>query len=125
LEALFVPTGKNKDATLGARVSSFLGTFDFPEDLRQWLSKEYRCGRNNIAHGIHDVSFRTRLQDVRGKAFGRLHEIVRLCTLGFMGLRDEQLHSLSTMTGGKLRKELDNLNPAAGKFIDGQRMCLD
>ena len=125
LEALFVPTGKNKDATLGARVSTFLAKFDFPENLRQWLSKEYRYGRNNIAHGVHEVSFGTRLQDVRGKAFGRLHEIVRLCILGFMALGDKQLRSLSIMTGGNLRKELDNLSPASGRFIEGQQMCLD
>ncbi|HMH08763.1 MAG TPA: hypothetical protein VK579_18955 [Terriglobales bacterium] len=124
LEALFVLTG-NKAATLGARVSSFLAAFDFPEDLVQWLSKEYRVGRNNIAHGVHEVSFRTGLSDVRGRAFGRLHEIVRLCILGFMALRDEQLNALSTMTGTKLQKALDTLGPASGRFIEGQRMCLD
>jgi len=124
LEALFVLTG-NKAATLGARVSSFLAACDFPEDLEQWLSKEYRVGRNNIAHGVHEVSFRTRLEDARGRAFGRLHEIVRLCILGFIALRDEQLSALSTMTGNKLQKELANLGLASGRFIEGQRMCLD
>jgi len=124
LEALFVLTG-NKAAALGARVSSFLAAFDFPEDLEQWLSKEYRVGGNNIAHGVHEVSFGTTLQDGRGQTFGRLHEIVRLCILGFMALRDEQLSALSTMTGPKLQKALDSLEPASGRFIAGQRMCLD
>jgi hypothetical protein len=131
LEALFVPEGNNKAATLARRASDFLSTFeghrpmDFlgSEGIHRWLKKEYRDGRSNLVHGVQDVTPWTKnIGDEKEKAFGRLHEVVRLCILGFMSLDDEKLAFLSNSSGTRLQKELNNLGPAPGEFLEGQRM---
>jgi len=52
LEALFVPEGTGKGKILGRRISHFLKKFSFPENLEEWMRKEYSLERNKLAHGI-------------------------------------------------------------------------
>ena len=120
LDALFVPQG-NKARTLARRVGNFLSSFTFPESLNDWLKSEYEQGRNNLAHGVQDVVPWTRTRNHRVEAFGRLHEITRLSLLGFFSLDDQKLGVLSSQSGTKLQTELDNLGPATGRYVDGQR----
>lgn len=123
LEALFVPQGKKAD-TLAIRIARFLNRFDSDGSLEKWLSHEYKHGRSQLAHGIQDVKpwEKTRLSKV--EAFGKLHEIARLCILGFLSMDDKKLVSLSGKTGTDLHNELDSLDPATGRFLDGQCMWL-
>jgi hypothetical protein len=120
LDSLFAPN-KNKARTLARRASTFLSNFTFPEPLNDWLKREYEIGRNNLAHGIQDVAPRTRTRDGRIQALGRLHEILRLCILGFISLDNAGLALHSTGRGPQLHNFLDALGPASGAFIDGQR----
>lgn len=124
LEALFVPEGRGKANILGRRVSRFLKKFPFPENLEDWIKKEYSLGRNKLAHGIHDASLETKMRGSRSLAFGRLHEITRLCILGFISMKGGELFSLSSMTGKGLQPKLDILSPASGRFIRKQQMWL-
>ena len=124
LEALFVPEGSGKGNILGRRVSRFLKKFSFPENLEDWIRKEYSLGRNKVAHGVHDASLETKMGVSRSLAFGRLHEITRLCILGFISMKDSELLSLSSMTGNGLQKKLDTLSPASGRFIRKQQISL-
>lgn len=121
LEALFVPRG-NYARTLADRVAQFLS---LPESLKDWLEEEYKFGRNNLAHGVQDVLPWTELSADHLKAVGRLHEITRLSILGFMSLENDKLESLSQKSGPKLQAELDDLPPAIGRFMVGQRMWCD
>lgn len=121
LEALFVPKG-NKARTLAHRAAQFLS---LPESLRDWLEKEYKFGRNKLAHGVQDVLPWTSLRPDKLKALGRLHEITRLSILGFMSLENDKLGSLSQESGTQLQTELDALPPAIGRFMMGQRMWCD
>lgn len=124
LEALFVPEGSGKGKILSRRVSRFLRKFSFPENLEDWITKEYTLGRNKLAHGVHDASLETRMRASRSVAFGRLHEITRLCILGFISMKGGELSSLSSMTGKGLQAQLDTLSPASGRFIRRQQMWL-
>ena len=94
LEALFVPEGSYKGKTLGRRISTFLNRFNFPFDISSWVEDEYRTGRNKYAHGVLDINPNTKIRDSRIIAFGRLHEIARLCLLGFFSLDSSILHKL-------------------------------
>lgn len=124
LEALFVPEGSGKGKILGRRVSRFLKKFSFPENLEDWIKKEYSLGRNKLAHGIHDGSLETKMRGPRFLAFGRLHEITRLCILGFISMEGGELSSLSSMKGKGFQVKLDTLSPASGRFIRKQQMWL-
>lgn len=124
LEALFVPEGKGKGNILGRRISSFLKGYSFPVDLEDWIKTEYSFGRNKLAHGVHDASLGTEIRSANAQAFGRLHEIARLCILGFISMKDNELSRLSSMTGNSLQSELDSLPSASGQFIRKQQMWL-
>jgi hypothetical protein len=124
LEALFVPEGKGKGNKLGRRISRFLGKASFPADLGKWIEREYNFGRNKLAHGVHDASLGTVMRTANSDAFGRLHEIARLCILGFISMKDNELSRLSSMTGTSLQAELDKLPSASGPFVEGQQMWL-
>ena len=120
LEALFVPSG-NKAASLSKRISRFLSNFGFPESIDKWIKDEYINGRHKLAHGIDDATFGTKLRPERYQAFGRLHEITRLSLLGFLSMDSEKLKELSKGSGNSFQRVLDNLNPAYGKFLMGQK----
>ena len=123
LEALFVPNGNNKAKTLAARVARFLGPNAFPFDVAAWLEKEYQARRNSLAHGVQDIlpwSPRS-LDPEKVKAFGRLHELVRLSVIGFLSLPDELIQNHSTLKGSKLGHLFDALRPGNGDLIAGQR----
>lgn len=124
LEALFVSKEEcDKAKLLACRASTFLSNFDFPENLNVWLENEYKNRRNNLAHGVHDLDpFAKTLRPESEKAFGRLHEVTRLCVLGFMSLEDNKLASLSQSKGKQLQRELVNISPAKGQFLEDQRM---
>ena len=111
LEALFVPEGSGKGKILGRRVSRFLKQFSFPENLEDWMKKEYSFGRNQLAHGVHDASLETKMRASRSLAFGRLHEITRLCILGFISIKNGELLNLSSMTGKALQAKLRSAFP--------------
>jgi len=120
LEALFVPDGSYKGKTLGRRISNFLNGFNFPFDISSWVEDEYRTGRNKYAHGVLDINPNTKIRDSRIIAFGRLHEIARLCLLSFFSLDKSILQNLSECGKNTLQKELDNLPEASGKYISNQ-----
>ena len=124
LEALFVPKG-DRARTLARRVANFLAHLRFPGSLHDWLKKEYEDGRNKLSHGVQDVTPWTRIGESQSRAFGRLHEVTRLCILGSMSLDDQKLASISGSAGERLQKELDSLQPGRGRFLDGQRMWCD
>lgn len=115
LEALFVPERKGSKADkLARRIPRFLSNFEFTENMSAWIKKEYK-ERNKLAHGIQDIMPLTGIRDSRAEAFGRLHEITRLCILGFLSLDQSKHVSLS-------QNELDALEPASGEYLEGQRM---
>lgn len=120
LEALFVPSG-NKAASLSKRIAHFLCNFNFPESMDKWIKDEYINGRHKLAHGIHDATFGTKLRPERYQAFGRLHEITRLSLLGCLSMDSAELKELTTGSGNSLQRVLDNLAPASGDFLKGQK----
>lgn len=122
LEALFVPSRKSKALTLSRRVSSFLKDFHFPEPMESWLKDEYIHGRNKLAHGIHDATLGASLTPSRHVAFIRLHEITRLCLLGFLSLEDQKLKALTCGSDKIIQQDIDNLGAAKGKYVEGQKM---
>ena len=122
LEALFVPTGQRKHKTLACRVALFL---DLSDRQRQWLQEEYALGRSTLAHGVDDAMPWSELPPEKWQALGCLHEMTRLCVLGFMSLDDEVLRSLSDKSGKKLETLLNDLPPATGKLVQGQTMWCD
>ena len=95
LESLFVPR-KNKAKNIAFRISNFLELSDSNEG---WLIEKYNH-RSDIVHGIQDVKpWSNELNDKKSRAFGKLHEITRLCILGFLSLEDKKLNILSTAKG--------------------------
>ena len=124
LEALFAPKSK-KAETLAERTGSFLASMGTPTgwSVRDWLSEEYQKGRSQLAHGIQDVvPWGPILRRCKQEAFGRVHEIVRLCILGFLSLPNAQLQSIGQATGTSLQNQLSALAPASGRFLKDQRM---
>jgi hypothetical protein len=117
LEALFVPQGAKKATTLANRAARFL---TLPETVGDWLEGEYGCGRNRLAHGDDDAVPWGKLREERRLAFGALHEIARLCILGFASLENGELAALSVKSAKRVQGRLDALAPAAGRFMDGQ-----
>jgi hypothetical protein len=127
LEALFAPKSK-KAEILADRADSFLATMGTPSgwSVRDWLSEEYQKGRSQLAHGIQDViPWGAKLRPCNQEAFGRLHEITRLCMLGFISLPDGRLRSIGQASGTTLQNELKSLAPAGGRFLKHQRMWCD
>jgi hypothetical protein len=118
LEALFAPNG-NKAATLATRVSNFLKPCDPRNELREWLKNEYEKGRNKLAHGNLPISPDDNAAEEKRKSFGLLHEVVRLSLLGFLSMEQGKWARLS-LTGARLQAMLNSLEPAQGRFIDGQ-----
>ena len=127
LEALFAPKGK-KAKTLGERAGNFLASIGTPSgwSVQDWLTQEYQEGRGRLAHGVQDViPWGGTIRSSTLQTFGRLHEITRLCILGFISLPDAPLHSISQGSGTSLQNELKGLAPASGRFLKGQRMWCD
>ena len=116
--------------------------------LKGWLENEYIHRRSNLTHGMQEaLPWRNSLRDEgvtprertlrpeaegvvlwgktlrpeKAEAFGRLHEITRLCILGFLSFDDDTLAVLTNSNGPKLQKELDNLNSATGRLLDSQQ----
>jgi hypothetical protein len=128
LEHLFVPD-KTKATTLANRASSFLSGFTAPATwcIQQWLRQDYDHGRSKLAHGdIRDVNpWQPGLDPDKEKRLGRLHEICRLCILGFISLPDHELQTIGRATGTRLQKQIEQLAPATGRFLKHQRMWCD
>lgn len=120
LESLFIPEGSYKGKTLGRRISSFLRGFSFPFCISSWIEDEYRTCRNKYAHGVLDINPTTKLRNSRAIAFGRLHEITRLCLLGFFSIDSSILQTLDACGKGTLQKKLDRLPEASGKYLANQ-----
>lgn len=124
LEAIFHPTGNYKAETIARRITSYLSAFDLPEDMEEWLKTEYIHRRSKFAHGWHVAP--PPLQNIRrGKdAFPKLHEITRLCLLGFISLDQSEQIQISKQKGKILQQKLDNLGQAKGKYLSQQKMYL-
>jgi len=131
LEALFIPTkkasqGRTYAEVLAARVSSFLSQFNSENPLADWLESKYIEVRHGLAHGKADLvppkGFQSQTSKAKMKTFGRLHDIVRLCILGFISLEDDKLAALSQKGGKQLEGELKSLGPAGGRYLEDQRM---
>ncbi|MDP3919617.1 MAG: hypothetical protein Q8R76_02265, partial [Candidatus Omnitrophota bacterium] len=60
----------------------------------------------------------------RHEAFVRLHEITRLCLLGFLALDDQILKQLSEDSGNSLQRAVSNLSAAKGQYLEGQEMWI-
>jgi hypothetical protein len=121
LESLFVPKG-NKAKTIAARIVKFL---DLPDSDKNWLIDKYNH-RSDIVHGVQDIKpWSTELNREKSRIFGKLHEITRLCILGFLSLDDKKLNILSNAKGTELQNELDSLGKAEGEYFFGQRLWLD
>lgn len=118
LEALLVPHGQDKHATLAHRAAQFLA---LPETLQDWLENEYARGRNLLAHGVDDAMPWSKLREDHRVLFGALHELTRLCILGFMCMGDDELETLSMRSVSRVQTRLTSLPPAAGRFIHGQQ----
>ncbi len=122
LEALFQPTGNNKSDTIARRITAYLSNFDLPKDMEGWLKTEYIHRRSKFTHGLHVAE--PLLQNIRrGKdAFPKLHEITRLCLLGFISLDESEQIQISKQRGKKLQQKLDSLGQAKGKYLSQQKM---
>jgi len=124
LEALFVPeTSGSKADKLARRIPKFLSNFEFPEKMSEWIKKEYKK-RNKLVHGVQDIVPWTGIRASRAEAFGSLHEITRLCILGFLSLDEFQQVMLSVEKEELLGTKLDALKPASGKYLEEQTMFL-
>ena len=123
LEALFTPKG-NKAKSLAKRVSSFLRLFDADCSLENWIKEQYIRRRSELAHGIQDVYPWIKLRQSKINEYGKLHEIVRLCILGFLNMEDSYIMNLTEQSGNRLQQALDNLLPAKGVFLEDQSMWL-
>ena len=124
LEALFKPNG-NKAKTIARRITAYLSEFlEDDEDMEQWLTSEYIRRRSEFSHGSHIAP--PNLQKVRrGKdAFPKLHEVTRLCLLGFLSLETCKRRQIFQRSGRYLQRELDGLGSAKGKYLSQQRMYL-
>jgi hypothetical protein len=123
LEALFLPDG-DKAKTLAKRISTFLSRFDFSIDLEEWVQSEYTRRRSAYAHGQHFAPPWKADTDPAPKAFGRLHEIARLCLLGFLGMNKQELLGLQNSKKGDVKRRLNDLPAASGPFLNGQGAWL-
>jgi hypothetical protein len=124
LEAIFKPTGNKKAETIARRIATYLSAFNLPEDIEEWLKTEYIHRRSRFIHGSHIAP--PLLQDIRSgsKAFPMLHEITRLCLLGFLSLEESEQEQLSRCKGKKLQQKLDGLGQAKGNYLNQQKMYL-
>lgn len=123
LEALFQPTGTKKAETIARRITAYLsGFFENDENMEQWLITEYIKRRSKFIHGSHIAA--PDLQNVRrGKdAFPKLHEVTRLCLLGFLSMEKSERRQVFQKKG--MQKRLDSLACAEGKYLNKQRMYL-
>ena len=123
LEALFKPNG-NKAKTIAKRITTYLsGILDNCEDMEQWLITEYIKRRSEFIHGSHIAP--PSLQNIRiGKeAFQKLHEVTRLCLLGFLSLEKCERRQIFQKKG--MQKRLDSLACAQGKYLNKQRMYIE
>ena len=122
LEALFRPNG-NKAKTIAKRITAYLsGFFENDGNMEQWLITEYRKRRSEFIHGSHIAP--PDLQNVtKGKdAFPKLHEVTRLCLLGFLSMEKSERRQVFQKNG--MQKRLDRLACAEGKYLNRQRMYL-
>lgn len=123
LEALFQPSGTKKAETIASRITAYLAEFLLnDEDMENWLKTEYRQRRSKFIHGSHIAP--PDLQNVRkGKdAFPKLHEVTRLCLLGFLSMEKSERRRVFQKKG--MQKRLDSLACAEGKYLNKQRMYL-
>jgi hypothetical protein len=122
LEALFVPSGKNKANTLSKRVSFFLENFNFPNgNLYEWIKCEYINTRHKLAHGIHDATFGMKARSENYRKFGLLHEICRLSLLGFLSLDDSTLKKMSKANGKELQRIIETMSSIDGEILNNHK----
>lgn len=120
LEALFVPPGNGKADRLAARISAFLSGIDLSVDIKDWVKSEYARRRSKFAHGHHSISPWSPATDSAPQAFGRLHEVVRLCLLGFPGMDESDWNLLHVARRTNLQRALDALGNAKSDLITNQ-----
>ena len=122
LEALFSPNG-SKAKTIAKRITTYLSGFlEDNENMEQWLITEYIKRRSEFIHGSHIAP--PNLQNAtKGKdAIPKLHEVTRLCLLGFLSMDKSERRRVFQKKG--MQKRLDSLACAEGKYLNKQRMYL-
>lgn len=125
LEALFAPSrsGKNYAKTLGMRLGAFLSSYDNIVWIPDWIEKHYQSDRHSLSHGFWQLSPDSHHFNQRKEEFGIVHEIARLSLLGFLSMDPKEIRYLD-LSSKKLQQALDNIKPASGDFIQGQKMWL-
>ncbi len=126
LEAIFKPNG-DKAKTLARVITVYLfpgfGSphFSSPQDMERWLKDEYLHGRSELIHGSHIAPPNLRNVTKSPDAFSKLHEITRLCLLGFLSLEKSKRTQILQQKGKQLQH---TLRQAKGKYLDQQKMYL-
>lgn len=124
LEALFEPSGRSNYAkTLGSRVGQFLSSFDEGIGIGDWIQRHYISERHSLSHGFWQFSPDPNHFSTRQTEFGKLHEILRLSLLGFLSMEPTAVAFLA-LPKKKRQQPLDDLKPATGDFLRGQKMWL-
>jgi hypothetical protein len=121
LEGLFCPNG-NKARTLSRRVCNFLASFNVDYDR---IYKEYKTRRHQIGHGVYSPHPDQPLSGEKKNRFGYLHEVTRLCILGFLSMDDTMKDEIFLTTGSRRQSALDAISPASGLFIESQKLYLE
>ena len=128
LEAIFQPPKYQKAKPLAKRITDYVfpfssSHFNSPQDMEKWLENEYKR-RNAFIHGSHVAPPNLRNVTKSPDAFSKLHEITRLCLLGFLSLEKSERMKILQQKNDQLQCTLDNLGQAKGKYLDQQKMYL-
>lgn len=124
LESLFQPKGTKKAEKISRRITVYLSAFDLPINMEKWIKTEYTHRRSKFIHGLY-VAEPELQNDITGhEAFAQLHEITRLCLLGFISLDQSEQIQISELSGRKLQQKLDSLGQTKGKYLNQQKMYL-
>lgn len=130
LESLFYSVAKAE--RLGPCVSNFLASVMPREEafaIGEWVEAEYGKGRNNLSHGnpyyyMEKGQFCPGISCDRYSELLKLHEIVRICLLAFLGLTDDELRKHSMI---KSKSVENNSAPILGSkiYLANIKMRLD
>ncbi len=125
LEALFSPSVGNYDygKVLGTRIGAYLAIYDNGNDLSAWITKHYVQDRHRLSHGSWMFSIDYSRAQERNIDFGMLHEITRISLLGFLSMNADEVSFLN-LHKNKFQQAIDNIKPANGEFLQGQKMWL-
>ncbi len=121
---------EHKAEELGKLVYSFLkNVVPRSSYIGEWVSKNYEKKRNKIAHGnpefwMSNNQFRPGVSLRKYEELLKLHGIVRLCLLGFLGLKYDQLKDHNQRKLNKLKDFLSKLS-ASPIFLTNPKIRTD